>query len=167
MGPSKKNKKIRFFYKVKKNNMLRVNIQRSLRSILFALRSILCEIRLNTQTGSSTRHKIANVNLEAGQVNRRFLGRKSRYAYLAIDEPWPKVSGIAKVDLEFHGKDPEDKVVSRFMHGENCYGGEPFFVPRDGNDETAAEDDGSCFLSATMRKESNQSFWSSTQAHHH
>eukprot|EP01018_Ginkgo_biloba_P037137 Gb_07367 [translate_table: standard] len=104
------------------------------------LRSILTEIRLNTRTGTSARREIAPINLEAGMVNRNLLGRKSRYAYLSIAEPWPKVSGIAKVDLLCNGSS-EDSVVGKIMYNPGCYGGEPYFVPRS-SDPTAAEDDG-------------------------
>lgn len=123
-----------------------------------SLRSILSEIRLNMVTKTSIRRcLVSNVNLEAGQVNRHYLGRKSQYAYLAIAEPWPKVSGIAKVCLDDQhgdstslGEDGEGQVVSKFMYPQNCYGGEPMFVPRT-SDPWAAEDDG--YVLAFMHNE--------------
>ncbi|KAF2305435.1 hypothetical protein GH714_005267 [Hevea brasiliensis] len=105
-------------------------------------------MKLNLKTGKSTRRPIIEesnqVNLEAGMVNRNRLGRKTQYAYLAIVEPWPKVSGFAKVDL-FTGE------VKKYIYGDEKYGGEPFFLSRDANSE--ADDDG--YILAFVHDEKN------------
>ncbi|CAM6105989.1 unnamed protein product [Calypogeia fissa] len=111
------------------------------------LRYEMTEIRLNRATGkASKRVLVPELNLESGQINQRYYGRKCRFVYLAIMEPlptWVKVVGVAKVDLEESMKEggTSGVVGVRYFTDADALGSEPFFVPRSSNPDSA-EDDG-------------------------
>jgi 9-cis-epoxycarotenoid dioxygenase len=107
-------------------------------------RATLTEVRLNRTTGLSRKRDLGSLNLEVGKMNPQYVGVQTQFMYLAIVEPWPKVSGLAKMDLQ------TGEVVARYNYGPNRFGGEPVFVPRT-SDPGAAEDDG--FLLAFMHDE--------------
>lgn len=110
----------------------------------------LTEIRMNVKTRKATRMVFgAGLNLEAGQVNRRLVGKKTRFLYMAIAEPWPKCSGIAKVDLET-GK------VEKFLYGDGRYGGEPFYIPKNGHCSGGVEDEDGGFIVGFVRDEKGE-----------
>ncbi|KAL8479793.1 hypothetical protein ACS0TY_026651 [Phlomoides rotata] len=110
-----------------------------------SIKSELSEIRLKLKTGESTRRVlVSGMNLEGGQVNKQELGKKTQYIYLAIAEPWPKCSGIAKVDLVTGN-------VTKYLYGDQKYGGEPCFVPKNMEEE---EEEG--FLMSFVRDEKNE-----------
>ncbi|XP_031503149.1 zeaxanthin 7,8(7',8')-cleavage dioxygenase, chromoplastic-like [Nymphaea colorata] len=95
-------------------------------------------VRINLREGKVVgRRALSRRNLEWGVINPNFLGRKNRYAFMAIRDPMSKVSGIVKLD--FDRASGEDCVVATRNFGERCFAGEPFFV---GKEEGGDEDDG-------------------------
>lgn len=108
----------------------------------------LSEIRLNLTTGRSTRRVIVSgINLEGGQVDKQKLGKKTRYVYLAIAEPWPKCSGMAKVDLATGN-------VTKHIYGGRKFGGEACFVPKRVGEGEEEDEEG--FLMSFVRDEERE-----------
>lgn len=107
--------------------------------------------RLNRKSGKAYKEQLSNANLDVGTFNQQYCGRKNRFFYMSIAGPWPKYSGIAKVDLEaFRGDETSDR-ASRFgdrsivgwrKYPPGCFGSEPAFVPRRPGMDSIAEDDG-------------------------
>lgn len=96
------------------------------------------EVRINLETGKVRRKRLCSKPLELGVVNQGFISRKNRYAYMSLGAPFPKISGVVKLDFESESCDCE--VASR-VYENGCFGSEPFFVPRS-SDLNAVEDDG-------------------------
>eukprot|EP00252_Welwitschia_mirabilis_P024165 TRINITY_DN705_c0_g2_i2.p1 TRINITY_DN705_c0_g2~~TRINITY_DN705_c0_g2_i2.p1 ORF type:complete len:569 (+),score=-52.47 TRINITY_DN705_c0_g2_i2:54-1709(+) len=99
------------------------------------VRPRLERLRIYLKSGEVQRERICSESLEMGVINQRFVGRRNRFAYMAKGAPFPKISGVAKVDLQKGG------IIAERGFGEGVYGGEPFFVPRSTAPD-AEEDDG-------------------------
>lgn len=99
------------------------------------------KVRINLDTGIVTRQPISARNLDFAVINPAFVGKKNRFVYAAIGDPMPKISGVVKLDVS-KGEERKDCTVGCRMYGEGCYGGEPFFVAREGGNHEGEEDDG-------------------------
>nr|BAC10552.1 nine-cis-epoxycarotenoid dioxygenase4 [Pisum sativum] len=91
------------------------------------------KVKINVETGIVSRQPLSARNLDFAVINSDFMGKRNRFVYAAIGNPMPKISGVVKIDV-LKGEE-----VGCRMFGEGCYGGEPFFVAREGGVE---EDDG-------------------------
>ncbi|KAG6761813.1 hypothetical protein POTOM_035050 [Populus tomentosa] len=65
------------------------------------------------------------------------------------DDEVPKMSGVAKIDLE------KECEVSRRLYGPGCFGGEPLFVPRKANDVKSDEDEDDGFVVSYVHDENS------------
>ena len=99
------------------------------------------KIRIDLKTGIITRRPLSTRNLDFGVINPLYVGKKNRFVYAGVGDPMPKISGVVKLDVS--QEERRDCIVATRLFGPNCYGGEPFFVPREreNSDETAAEED--------------------------
>lgn len=88
------------------------------------------EVRINLRNSTATRVPLSTRNLDFSVMNQAYVGKKNRYVYAGVGDPLPKISGVVKLDLALRNERRECTVASR-MYGAGCYGGEPFFVPKD------------------------------------
>lgn len=96
-------------------------------------------VRIDMRTGVVTRTPISARNLDFGVINPGRVGRRSRYAYMGLGDPMPRIAGVVKLDLV------EGCEVGFRRYGPGCFGGEPFFVPKSSSSRSGdmdVEDDG-------------------------
>ncbi|KAK3200217.1 hypothetical protein Dsin_007407 [Dipteronia sinensis] len=98
------------------------------------------KVRIDLKTGIVTRNPMSARNLDFGVINQAYVGKKNKYVYAAVGDPMPKISGVVKLDVS-KGERQECIVATR-LYGGACYGGEPFFVPKQPDNPEAEEDDG-------------------------
>ncbi|EFJ29733.1 hypothetical protein SELMODRAFT_410484 [Selaginella moellendorffii] len=60
----------------------------------------LHELHLDLQSGWSWKQHMCSAGLDFGKINQKFLGQKNQYVYMRYYGPWPRFSGLAKVDLD-------------------------------------------------------------------
>ncbi|MQL92041.1 hypothetical protein Taro_024662 [Colocasia esculenta] len=86
-------------------------------------------LRIDLKNNMVTRTPLSVKSLDMGVINAAYVGKKNRYAYLAMAGPFPKMKGVAKLDFEL-AKQNKDCVVACREYGPGCFGGEPFFVSK-------------------------------------
>jgi carotenoid cleavage dioxygenase-like enzyme len=91
--------------------------------------------RMNMKTGEATERCMDDTyGSEFPRINDNFIGRRNQFAYNARigDVPSGGFNGVIKYDLV-------NDTAEHHLFGDNCFGGEPIFAPRDGATD---EDDG-------------------------
>ncbi|OMO51613.1 Carotenoid oxygenase [Corchorus capsularis] len=107
------------------------------------------KVTIDMKTKKYSRSLLSGKNLEFGSVNPQYVGKKSRFGYLGINDQAMKMTGVVKIDLEAGYE------VGRRLFGPGCYGGEPFFVKNTTKSDDD-EDDGylMCFVHNEQTNES-------------
>ncbi|KGN53473.1 probable carotenoid cleavage dioxygenase 4, chloroplastic [Cucumis sativus] len=115
------------------------------------------KIRIDLKTGIVTRTPLSTRNLDFGVIHPSYVGKKHRFVYAGVGDPMPKISGVVK--LEISQEERRDCIVACRIFGPGCYGGEPFFVPREreSSDETEAEEDDGYVVSYVHDENSGES----------
>ncbi|XVF47039.1 hypothetical protein PTKIN_Ptkin03bG0077100 [Pterospermum kingtungense] len=109
------------------------------------------KVTVNLKTKHVSRTNLSRRNLEFGSINPFYVGKKTRFAYLGVNnEAGMKMSGVVKIDLEM------EREVGRRFYGPGCFGGEPLFERRNPEDTMADEDDG-YLLSYVHNEKTNES----------
>lgn len=115
------------------------------------------KIRIDLKTGIVTRRPLSTRNLDFGVINPSYVGKKNKFVFAGIGDPMPKISGVVKLDVSLEER--RDSIVACRIFGPGCYGGEPFFVPREreSSDETVLEEDDGYVVSYVHNENSGES----------
>ncbi|KAL7616410.1 hypothetical protein Lser_V15G00245 [Lactuca serriola] len=116
------------------------------------MRTSMEKVTINLGTGVVSRHTMAtDYNLECPVINPAYIAKRNKYVYAAIFEKTPissrmiRTIGVAKLDI-FASEDNTDQhnkhTVASRIYGNDCFGGEPFFIARDSENPNSEEDDG-------------------------
>ncbi|XP_059289043.1 probable carotenoid cleavage dioxygenase 4, chloroplastic isoform X1 [Lycium ferocissimum] len=113
------------------------------------------KVKIDLKTGTVSRNPMSTRNLELAGINPTYVGKKNKYIYAAIGDPWPKAKGVVKLDVSISEIEHRDCIVATRIFGPNCFCSEPFFVEKDPNSVFAAdEDDG--YVVCYMHNESTR-----------
>lgn len=108
----------------------------------------LSELTIDTVTGEVSLRKVSSVSGEFPIVHPDLQGRPCRYVYTGanrVSDPKGRFGGLAKYDLsKIEGTSGDVESCSvQVTFNDNCFGGEPMFVPRYPDaSKCAGEDDG-------------------------
>ena len=97
-------------------------------------------VRIDLKEATVVRTVLSAMGLGFTAVNPTYTGKKTRYLYSGVFNQTPKISGVAKLDLELAEK-RVDCIVATRDFGAEVFGGEPIWVPR-GEGDHLDEDDG-------------------------
>ncbi|GJU67185.1 probable carotenoid cleavage dioxygenase 4, chloroplastic [Tanacetum coccineum] len=108
------------------------------------------KVTVHFGTGVVSRQALSIDNLEFPVMNPAYVATKNKYVYAAIYEKTPiksrmmRTIGVVKLDVTESEayKEPHQHTGANRMYGDNCFGGEPFFIARDPDDSNSKEDDG-------------------------
>jgi len=105
----------------------------------------LHEWRFNLVTGATSERTLDDANTEFPTINRRRLGRRTRYSYhqrLPLVDPDGGIEGRCQTFDALYKYDLDDGSFQRFDYGARRCGTETHFAPRSGAGSGAEEDDG-------------------------
>ncbi|KAL4579122.1 hypothetical protein LXL04_015258 [Taraxacum kok-saghyz] len=97
------------------------------------------KVKVNVGTGVVSRETLSSDNLEFPVINPAYVAKRNKYVYAAFFEKRAIKSKImtatwvVKLDIEEPEENagPRDHTVGHRVYGNNCYGGEPFFIARE------------------------------------